>query len=163
MANGAVIAPYPLFHGFYPDGRPLNGGQLHTYQGGTLPPAADTPAAQVPYTEGTFTLMLLGCTEVVYGTAEYGKLGRMVTLHVPYLVGESNGPSLILQGFPAEIMMHNGVSVPVHALNHGLGTIGTVLVGTMSWPVWPTGDPAVDWSPTGEKGLKASALSYLLR
>lgn len=40
MANVAVIATYPLFHGFYPDGTPLIGGLLHTYQAGTSTPAA---------------------------------------------------------------------------------------------------------------------------
>lgn len=40
MANAAVIANYPLFHGFYPDGRPLIGGLLYTYQAGTSTPAA---------------------------------------------------------------------------------------------------------------------------
>lgn len=40
MANVAVIANYPLFHGFYPDGRPLIGGKLYTFEAGTSTPRA---------------------------------------------------------------------------------------------------------------------------
>lgn len=52
MANVGVIATYPLFHGFYPDGRPLIGGLLHTYQAGTSTPAAayHDAAATQPWT-----------------------------------------------------------------------------------------------------------------
>ena len=40
MANAAVIATYPVFHGFYPNGTPLIGGLLYTYEAGTSTPAA---------------------------------------------------------------------------------------------------------------------------
>lgn len=40
MANVAVIATYPLFHGFYPNGTPLIGGKLYTFEAGTSTPAA---------------------------------------------------------------------------------------------------------------------------
>jgi hypothetical protein len=40
MSNSAVIANYPLFHGFYPNGDPLIGGLLYTFQAGTSTPAA---------------------------------------------------------------------------------------------------------------------------
>lgn len=40
MANVGVIATYPLFHGFFPNGTPLIGGKLFTYQAGTSTPAA---------------------------------------------------------------------------------------------------------------------------
>ena len=36
MANVGVIANYPLFHGFFPNGDPLIGGKLYTYRGGHL-------------------------------------------------------------------------------------------------------------------------------
>jgi hypothetical protein len=51
MANVGVITNYPLFHGFYPDGRPLIGGLLHTYQAGTSTPAAayHDAAATMPH------------------------------------------------------------------------------------------------------------------
>jgi len=40
MANVGVLATYPLFHGFYPWGEPLDGGKLHTYKAGTSTPQA---------------------------------------------------------------------------------------------------------------------------
>jgi hypothetical protein len=40
MANVGVITNYPLFHGFYPNGDPLIGGRLYTYQAGTSTPMA---------------------------------------------------------------------------------------------------------------------------
>jgi hypothetical protein len=51
VANTAVIATYPLFHGFYPDGTPLLGGKLYTYQAGTSTPAAayHDAAATMPH------------------------------------------------------------------------------------------------------------------
>lgn len=51
MANVGVIATYPLFHGFYPDGRPLIAGRLFTYQAGTSTPVAayHDAAATMPH------------------------------------------------------------------------------------------------------------------
>jgi hypothetical protein len=51
LANVGVIATYPLFHGFYPNGDPLIGGKLHTYQAGTSTPAAayHDAAATMPH------------------------------------------------------------------------------------------------------------------
>ena len=51
MANVGVIANYPLFHGFYPDGKPLLGGRLYTYEAGTSTPAAayHDAAATMPH------------------------------------------------------------------------------------------------------------------
>ena len=51
MANVGVIATYPLFHGFYPNGDPLIGGRLFTYQAGTSTPAAayQDAAATMPH------------------------------------------------------------------------------------------------------------------
>jgi hypothetical protein len=51
MANVGVIANYPLFHGFYPDGSVLLGGKLFTYQAGTSTPAAayHDAAATMPH------------------------------------------------------------------------------------------------------------------
>ena len=51
MANVGVIATYPLFHGFYPDGTPLLGGRLYTYQAGTSVPMAayHDAAASMPH------------------------------------------------------------------------------------------------------------------
>jgi hypothetical protein len=40
MANVGVLATYPLFHGFYPWGEPLDGGTLYTYKAGTSTPQA---------------------------------------------------------------------------------------------------------------------------
>jgi hypothetical protein len=52
MSNVAVIANYPLFHGFYPNGDVLIGGRLYTYQAGTSTPAAayHDAAATQPHT-----------------------------------------------------------------------------------------------------------------
>ena len=52
MANVGVIATYPLFHGFFPNGDPLIGGLLYTYQAGTSTPAAayHDAAATMPWT-----------------------------------------------------------------------------------------------------------------
>ena len=51
MANVGVISTYPLFHGFYPNGTPLIGGLLYTYQAGTSTPAAayHDAAATMPH------------------------------------------------------------------------------------------------------------------
>ena len=51
MANVGVIANYPLFHGFYPNGDPLIGGRLYTYEAGTSTPAAayHDAAATMPH------------------------------------------------------------------------------------------------------------------
>lgn len=51
MANVGVIATYPLFHGFFPNGDPLIGGKLYTYQAGTSTPAAayHDAAATMPH------------------------------------------------------------------------------------------------------------------
>lgn len=51
MANVGVIANYPLFHGFFPNGDPLIGGLLHTYEAGTSTPAAayHDAAATMPH------------------------------------------------------------------------------------------------------------------
>ena len=51
MANVGVIATYPLFHGFYPNGEPLIGGKLFTYQAGTSTPVAayHDAAATMPH------------------------------------------------------------------------------------------------------------------
>lgn len=51
MANVGVIATYPLFHGFYPNGDPLIGGKLFTYAAGTSTPAAayHDAAATMPH------------------------------------------------------------------------------------------------------------------
>ena len=51
MANVAVIATYPLFHGFFPNGDPLIGGKLYTYDAGTSTPAAayHDAAATMPH------------------------------------------------------------------------------------------------------------------
>ena len=114
------------------------------------------------YSEGAFAVIALGFASAVYGTAEYAKMGRMVTLHLPYLVGVSNGPSLILEGFPPEINTGDGAFIPVHILNNGVWSIGAVLVGGVTWMTFPTGDPTVGWFPTGMKGLATSSLSYVL-
>lgn len=52
MANVAVLAAYPVFHGFYPDGAPLIGGKLYTYDAGTTTPRAcyHDAAATQPWT-----------------------------------------------------------------------------------------------------------------
>jgi hypothetical protein len=51
VANVGVIANYPLFHGFFPNGTPLIGGKLFTYQAGTSTPAAayHDAAATMPH------------------------------------------------------------------------------------------------------------------
>ena len=51
MANVGVITNYPLFHGFFPNGTPLIGGKLYTYQAGTSTPAATyhDAAATMPH------------------------------------------------------------------------------------------------------------------
>lgn len=40
MANVGVLANYPLFHGFYPNGDPLIAGQLYTFAAGTSTPSS---------------------------------------------------------------------------------------------------------------------------
>jgi hypothetical protein len=51
VANVAVIANYPLFHGFYPNGDPLIGGKLFTYDAGTSTPRSTyhDAAATMPH------------------------------------------------------------------------------------------------------------------
>ena len=51
MSNVGVIATYPLFHGFFPNGDCLVGGKLYTYQAGTSTPAAayHDAAATMPH------------------------------------------------------------------------------------------------------------------
>ena len=51
MAHVGVITNYPMFHGFYPNGEPLIGGKLFTYQAGTWTPAATyhDAAATMPH------------------------------------------------------------------------------------------------------------------
>ena len=123
----------------------------------------DALSDEAVYSEGAFAVIALGFGEPVYGTAEYAKMGRLVTLHLPYLMGLSNSPSLILDGFPPEINTGDGAFIPVHAMNNGVWVVGAVLVGGVTWSVMPTGDPAVLWAPTGLKGLQASSFSYLLQ
>ena len=43
MAHVGVIATYPLFHGFYPDGTPLLGGRLVYLSGRDLGPYGCVP------------------------------------------------------------------------------------------------------------------------
>lgn len=70
----------------------------------TINVATDLQINSVPiFASGTFTATLTGCTTSPTGTATWYRVGSIVTLVIPEVVGTSNSTSCTMTGLPAAI------------------------------------------------------------
>jgi hypothetical protein len=124
-----------------------------------------TAAAQVDMTPdtGTFTITATGYTAAVTGTATWSRVGKLVTIAVPFLSGTSNATTLTLTGIPVAIQPATlGQSLLITSLvDNAVVLIG----GFMSIPsasgTW-TAHPANGvFTASGTKQIQAN-FTYLL-
>jgi hypothetical protein len=74
---------------------------------------ADSLISSKFYEEGSFTATLTGCTTSPTATAQYVRVGKMVTVRLPTLTGTSNTGAMTITGFPSAIQPASAVSLPV--------------------------------------------------
>jgi hypothetical protein len=76
----------------------------------TLQGYGPTAAALVDMTpdNGTFTMTLTGCTTSPTGIARWSRIGNVVIVRIPSIVGTSNSTSMTMTGIPAVIQSSNG-------------------------------------------------------
>lgn len=79
---------------------------------------------------GTFTASLTGCTTVPTVTAQFARVGRLVSIHVPTLTGTSNTTAATITGMPSTIFPVTQQRMPSETTN--AGTVGNGLweIGT---------------------------------
>lgn len=100
---------------------PAAGQILQVNAGATGIDWVDPLAASVVTSEsGTFTATLTGCTTSPTAECAYQRVGNIVTIRIPYLVGTSNTNACSITGVPASLN-------PTFSAGQNAATIGAVL------------------------------------
>lgn len=123
-----------------------------TATGAVVCDSVTTGGVNFAYSEGSFTATLTGVTGTVTGTAYWVKIGKVVTLHVPQLLGTSNTTDMSITGLPATIQPTAiTASIPIGGVqdNGTLQTTCTAVIAASTMTVIKSGD----FTNSGEKGL----------
>jgi hypothetical protein len=112
----------------------------------------------------TFTVTATGMTTTVSGTATYVKIGRQVTLMLPFLEGTSNATILTLTGIPAALAPSLAASVVIRVRdNSGVGVAGllSLPLGGTTWSVFTTPGGSA-WTASGTKTVYFCTVAYIV-
>lgn len=86
---------------------------------------ADSLISSKFYEEGTFTATLRGCLSDPTGTAYYTRVGKQVTLAIPYLSCTSDSAGAAITGLPASIHSARRQGFPVNWIENSTNTQNT--------------------------------------
>lgn len=124
--------------------------------------------ATIPYTEGTFTATLTGCTTSPTVTVSYVIVGKMVTLTMQALTGISNTAACSITGmpsalFPSATLELSAQTVRDNTLDHP-GMVQLSTAGVMTLFFYSTiSNLTSTFTSSGTKGLGRFAASYTLQ
>ena len=115
------------------------------------------------YSEGSFTVTGTGFAVNPTGTAEYVKVGTLVSLYVPALTGTSNATTFTLTGLPAAIVPTLQAYALVVATDNGVRvtTLATLSPGSSVLTINVTINGGA-WTTSGTKALLPCWLTYAL-
>jgi len=111
---------------------------------------------------GTYTGTLTGCTTSPTGTLRYEKVGNIVTLYIPQILGTSNATNAEITGMPTAILPTRQQIVFARVRDNGTDQLGLHVVtagGDLSMGV---GAPGNSFTATGSKGAQAHTITYSL-
>lgn len=131
---------------------------------------ADSLISEKLYKEDTFTLTLTGISGSSTVTARYTRIGKVVVLYWPDLVGTSNATGLTMTGMPVAIrpareqwVVMDGVQNNTTEFYQGSIAIATSGVMTVyarnSLSAFPTGS----YTASGTKGVLSSSVTYTMQ
>jgi Collagen triple helix repeat (20 copies) len=132
-------------------------------QGIPGPDGPQGPSGVPSYTTGTFPVTATGFSGTApTGTAQYVRVGNVVTLALPALSGTSNATTFELTGIPAAIwstVPSQFLTVPVLSGAWSSGLLGPVNGAT--WALYRDGG-GTGWVASGVKGIQGTAISFLV-
>lgn len=108
---------------------------------------------------GTFTVSLSGCSSPVTGTASWVKIGSVVNLYLPQLLGTSNSTSAVLSGIPTAIQPLSESFVPVSCVDGNTGKLA--MIQAQAQATWAVFLPDLsNWVNSAQKGIRGTTLTY---
>jgi len=128
---------------------------------------ADSLVSPKFYEEGTWTATLTGVTTTVTATAYYVRVGKMVTVMIPQLIGTSNTTSSTVTGFPASIQPLHLSDISISRVNdNGNSYAGFISINSGSYGLGFYTAPTTltqTFTSSGSKGIgTAVSFSYSL-
>lgn len=120
---------------------------------------ADSLISSKFYEENTFTGTLTGVSGTVTGTFRYVRVGKQVTLSVPYLVGTSNTTACTITGMPAAIRPARKIAFATTLMDNGSGSNGPLTgfeIETSGTLTLYLGGNAAGFTGSGTKGFVGS-------
>jgi hypothetical protein len=105
------------------------------------------------YEENNWTAALTGVNPAVTATARYTRLGKLVTIFIPHLVGSSNANTCTITGLPATLKPSRDWSFLPRVMDNGSIGSGTGLVIQVNGVIQLYTGGATVFTAAGNKGL----------
>jgi hypothetical protein len=113
---------------------------------------------------GSFTATLTGCSGTPTVTATWARVGNLVILNIPELVGTSTSTACTITGLPAEIQTATSQNIGAYIENNSAVAAGGVQVsaGSGTITLFSTNAFSATFTNGGTKGFFAGVLPYHL-
>jgi hypothetical protein len=123
---------------------------------------ADIPANFARQTSGTFSGILTGCTTNPSGTIRWVKVGSLVCLYIPTIVGTSNTTDCTITGLPASLFPAIEQVCVARLQDNSViafGLVGVDAAGVINLYTGPDGGV---FTNVNQKGIFRTTITYLI-
>jgi len=123
-------------------------------------PGTLTSSAGGGYEEGSFPATLTGCTTSPTGTAYYTRVGKNVTVRLPFLEATSNSIACTLTGFPAELTPTHTPCVSISVMDNGTNAIRVATLSGTTLSLWGSASITGPFTASGIKGIDNNGATF---